>query len=942
MKKKLKVKKITPKRKYANGTGYQGVVNYLETPSGELAKNEIAKAKALEEGANNPWVIGLNTASQLVQQYGAAALGAIPQDEPPAMTAGDAASGALGTTGGMTANMGGASQVGTLAGKAGGGMANGGTVQKVPVEVENMEIGELPNGGMVQFKGNTHENGGINLDLPEGTDIFSERIKIKGVSMAERKKNREKQEKKIEMKLSENPTDRILQETFKKIKEDNALVEHNDKLIQQTIDTLQKGVRGEFAFGTGPLGLDENDPVDPTNPEVDPTSMNFSGEKNNGTSMMPDKFQGKYVHYAPTTVMNEEDAYHRTFGDLLKNMFTTEKGRQNRVMQGKDALVTVEFANGGKVPTYPNGTGEEGVEPETPTTEEVIEGSERHKELLALEEKKKQWQAQQDYFASSGVNPTAVDRDTFISQYPNLAGEDYAPEGSVLYNFGSTLPPDDFSSAPGFVPFTSGPTNEQFLTGTADPGDIPEYTLVDSPEERERKWLLEEWKKENEGIQGYYQNVYSEQVDTDNGTEWVNKTEWLPLEAGQEVPTNKPFRPIGEQPPEGWMPKGTPSFMWGGKTKKANGGKVYAANGATLGGIPDPKSLNDFLQVLNNASNLGTDLQDMMSLNYSDAPISGVDINPYLQEDNSLMSEISQNEDGPFSNLNQGEFPGKWDEYLKWANLMDQGIDPTKINADGTYGDTGLKLMEETPEGEFKLNPEIETEESRILKSDPNAKNNPVSSFIQTMQGMNINPGDLIGLAGNAVSTFGPLLNTLRNRATDTPNENFFKDFGKEGLEKIKKSQEFADDVRAENLKSLGLKSAAQRNRNRNSARSINTMRALDLATEAQANQTEAQIHTNFAQLMGNLLANEAQALNLQDQVVMGGEQARDLADRQDKDTFATNLGRDIATIGTGLQHTGKDINTIKQQEVMLNLLNQLSKYGITVDNTGNLGVNNG
>ena len=61
---------------------------------------------------------------------------------------------------------------------------------KVPVEVEGGEVAETPSGQLLDFKGPSHKEGGINTSLPPGTDIFSETIKIGGKSLAEIKKKK--------------------------------------------------------------------------------------------------------------------------------------------------------------------------------------------------------------------------------------------------------------------------------------------------------------------------------------------------------------------------------------------------------------------------------------------------------------------------------------------------------------------------------------------------------------------------------------------------------------------------------------------------------------------------------------------------------------------------------------------------------------------------------
>lgn len=184
--------------------------------------------------------------------------------------------------------------------------------------------------------------------------------------------------------------------------------------------------------------------------------------------------------------------------------------------------------------------------------------------------------------------------------------------------------------------------------------------------------------------------------------------------------------------------------------------------------------------------------------------------------------------------------------------------------------------------------------------------------------------GDGIGMVGNIVSTFGPMENTRANRAGDTPNINAFKDYGKDGLKALDKSKGYVAGQRDENLRDLELARAGAINRNRNSARGINTMRALDLTVDNAINERQQSIYGAYAQQMMNILAQQAGMENQQDQVVMQGEQNRDLADRMDRDNYFSQMAQDIATKGTGLQKIGRDINQMKTRQVTGQIMSEL------------------
>lgn len=197
--------------------------------------------------------------------------------------------------------------------------------------------------------------------------------------------------------------------------------------------------------------------------------------------------------------------------------------------------------------------------------------------------------------------------------------------------------------------------------------------------------------------------------------------------------------------------------------------------------------------------------------------------------------------------------------------------------------------------------------------------------------------GNTVGLLGNLISSFSPRDTVLKNRATDTPNINAFEDFGNDGLEALEDSKGYIEGQKDSLLKDIDVSSTGAIKRNRNSSRGANTMRANDIAITQGANDSKEKAYNNFARQMMQIISQEAGMENQQDQVVMQGEQDRDLADRQDKDNFYTQLSQAMASMGKGIQQTGKDLNQANQQEMMMDMLQQLSKYGVTFDGNNQL-----
>jgi hypothetical protein len=212
----------------------------------------------------------------------------------------------------------------------------------------------------------------------------------------------------------------------------------------------------------------------------------------------------------------------------------------------------------------------------------------------------------------------------------------------------------------------------------------------------------------------------------------------------------------------------------------------------------------------------------------------------------------------------------------------------------------------------------------------------------------NVTAGDALGLYGQYKASTDPLKNTKAQRATDTPNINAFKDYGKRGLNELDKSKGYLEGQRASALGNLNLDRVAASSRNRAGARGINTLRSLDIATDVQAQKAKESVNNQFNSMMAGIFDKSAGMMNQQDQMVMQGEQGRDAADRADKDAYYSAMAKDIATKNTGMQYMGKNVNEMKTRKVTGELLNKLSenfdvnamtgevsKNGVTVGKVG-------
>lgn len=116
---------------------------------------------------------------------------------------------------------------------------------QIPVEVEGGETAQLPNGEMIGFNGNLHENGGIDVDLPEGTEIYSQRLTKDGETLAERKLKRERTMDRVRRKQNKRSTDNLYNNTVERLQMIADYQEAQDQAYQDGVRNLVNQIYGE-------------------------------------------------------------------------------------------------------------------------------------------------------------------------------------------------------------------------------------------------------------------------------------------------------------------------------------------------------------------------------------------------------------------------------------------------------------------------------------------------------------------------------------------------------------------------------------------------------------------------------------------------------------------------------------------------------------------------
>ena len=200
--------------------------------------------------------------------------------------------------------------------------------------------------------------------------------------------------------------------------------------------------------------------------------------------------------------------------------------------------------------------------------------------------------------------------------------------------------------------------------------------------------------------------------------------------------------------------------------------------------------------------------------------------------------------------------------------------------------------------------------------------------------------GDIVGTIGNLMQADNPRKLTLANRAGDQPNVNAFENYGKNALAKLDQAKGSLQGNLDSALLDIDKSAQAATKTNSNGARSINTARALNLATQSVAQDAKAKANVEYANMLTQMLTGEAAMLNDIDARVMTGDQNANEADRMDRDAFFTQLSKDEVARGQAISGVGKNMNALKEREYNQNMLNAMFDYAKVNLKSGKMSAN--
>lgn len=252
-----------------------------------------------------------------------------------------------------------------------------------------------------------------------------------------------------------------------------------------------------------------------------------------------------------------------------------------------------------------------------------------------------------------------------------------------------------------------------------------------------------------------------------------------------------------------------------------------------------------------------------------------------------------------------------------------------------------------------RLTPQNGMTPKAALGTDPEGVSTEDPSFLSSLYGQALSGltnyfqsagsptgGDIIGTIGNLMQADNPRKLTLANRAGDQPNVNAFENYGKNALAKLDQAKGSLQGNLDLAQLDIDKNAQAATRTNSNGARSINTARALNLATQSVAQDAKAKANVEYANMLTQMMSGEAGMLNDIDARVMTGDQNAIEADRMDRDAFFTQLAKDEVARGQAISGVGKNMNALKEREYNQNMLDAMFDYSKVNLKSGKVSAN--
>lgn len=191
--------------------------------------------------------------------------------------------------------------------------------------------------------------------------------------------------------------------------------------------------------------------------------------------------------------------------------------------------------------------------------------------------------------------------------------------------------------------------------------------------------------------------------------------------------------------------------------------------------------------------------------------------------------------------------------------------------------------------------------------------------------------GDYVGMAGNLFNAVAPIINTNNAARATRPVLNRFQGFGHNALDDNQSAQSYVNTEKTNANTDLNTSSNSAFSRNRSSARNVNTVRALDIATEMGKNRAKNSINSTFSNQMMQLLGQRGQLHNQADAYQMQGQMQADDKNAANVDNYYSNMAANLTNFGTNIEDLGRNLNTSRRNQDDEDMIGSMTQNGIAM-----------
>jgi len=297
--------------------------------------------------------------------------------------------------------------------------------------------------------------------------------------------------------------------------------------------------------------------------------------------------------------------------------------------------------------------------------------------------------------------------------------------------------------------------------------------------------------------------------------------------------------------------------------------------------------------------------------------------------------------------------PGTYKASQDWLTAnkdkMPDGYATENVNAAGikdSFDATGLVKPFVEPTGVLAGMEKYYQDGVAKKKADDLLANPPGTRFSRAMgkigeklgtaneAGMIPGVGDLTKMFGNYLGMNAGIKTANEQRSTDITHTNVFANAGKDSQRMLDNAKQGIETSKAQAIVKATDVGRGGKKGARNSARGVNQMRGMDWLYDTALQGQIAEISANAAQQLSGIDVQKSGVAMNADQLKGQGQYQADMANEAAKDAYYTALGLGRKDQATGMQQTGKDLNAMRQNEIIKNLMKDYGKW-FKADETG-------